>query len=119
MIVEFESILSETEHFHTVVVEVCVELSPIAAEAALVHIAPYGLHQGDDSDVIEMIIDDEIKVLVERIKGHCVLIGQNGVHNDVIAQPGEGMRIEQFLLAFVKLYDGYEQYGRVDHDLYL
>src|SRR3712207_5610805 len=43
MIVEFESILSETEHFHTVVVEVCVELSPIAAEAALVHIAPYGL----------------------------------------------------------------------------
>ena len=91
MVAELEAVLPEAEDLHFVVVEIGVELVSAAAEAAMVHVAPHGLHERQYPDVVEMVVDDHVQVLVEWKQRDGVLVGEDGMDDEVVAHAGEGM----------------------------
>ena len=113
-VAELESVLLETEHLKSVLVEVSVEFLIRTGETALMQVTPDGRDGCDEPHVLKMVVNDESQVLVHREYRHRIQVRQHIVVHGIVLLTGEGVAVEGFYVFLVEVLHGYQQHFRVN-----
>ena len=111
-----ETVLGEAEHLQFLVVEIAVQLAARAYEAALVQVFPHGSHGTIHPHVGKMVVDNELKVLVDREECHGVELGQDVEHHPVGILLRERVAVESVGVWLAEHVDRHHEHGRIDHE---
>ena len=113
-VAELKSVLLEAEDVESLLVEIAVELMPVASKAALVQVSPhrrYGCHY---LHILKMVVNHQPQVFVHGKHRHRIQVGQHVIIYRILLLLRIGMAVHCLDVFLVENLYGHHQHVSID-----